>query len=323
MEDDLDAISRGEKQYVDYLHNFYFGNGKPGLKKQLDHKVDEIDARSISRIHIGTADDGDEVYVRVGRYSPFVEKGEKTASLPDELPPDEVKMQYALDLLAQAGKAEEPLGTDPVSGKPVYVKVGRFGPYVQCGSMEDEEKPKNASLLKGMTVDDVDLATALKLLSLPREVGEHPTLGGPIVASNGRFGPYIKCGTETRSLPAGVSPIDVSLEQSIELLNQPKARGRAGAATRAPLKVFEASPITGQPVQLLEGKYGPYVADGVTNASLPKGSNPEELTLSEALNLLAERAAAGPSKKAVKKKAAPKKATKKAPAKKKAAKKKG
>jgi DNA topoisomerase I len=322
MEDDLDAISRGEKQYVDYLHNFYFGNGKPGLKKQLDHKVDEIDARSISRIHIGTADDGDEVYVRVGRYSPFVEKGEKTASLPDELPPDEVKMAYALDLIAQAGKAEEPLGTDPLSGKPVYVKVGRFGPYVQCGSMEDEEKPKNASLLKGMTVDDVDLATALKLLSLPREVGEHPTLGGPIVASNGRFGPYIKCGTETRSLPAGVSPIDVSLEQSIELLNQPKARGRGAAAARTPIKVFEVSPITGQPVQLWEGKYGPYVADGVTNASLPKGSNPEELTLSEALNLLAERAAAGPSKKAVKKKAAPKKAAKKAPARKKAAKKK-
>ncbi len=322
MEDDLDAISRGEKQYVDYLHNFYFGNGKPGLKKQLDHKVDEIDARGISRIHIGTADDGEEVYVRVGRYSPFVEKGEKTASLPDELPPDEVKLQYALDLLAQAGKAEEPLGMDPVSGKPVYVKVGRFGPYVQCGSMEDEEKPKNASLLKGMTVDDIDLATALKLLSLPREVGEHPTLGGPIVAANGRFGPYLKCGTETRSLPAGISPIDVSLEQAIEILNQPKARGRAGAATRAPLKVFEASPITGQPVQLLEGRYGPYVADGVTNASLPKGSNPEELTLSEALNLLAERAAAGPSKKAVKKKAVPKKAAKKAPAKKKAAKKK-
>jgi DNA topoisomerase-1 len=322
MEDDLDAISRGEKQYVDYLHNFYFGNGKPGLKKQLDHKVDEIDARGISRIHIGTADDGEEVYVRVGRYSPFVEKGEKTASLPDELPPDEVKLDYALELLAQAGKAEEPLGTDPVSGKPVYVKVGRFGPYVQCGSMEDEEKPKNASLLKGMTVDDIDLATALKLLSLPREVGEHPSLGGPIVAANGRFGPYLKCGAETRSLPAGISPIDVSLEQAIEILNQPKARGRAGAATRAPLKVFEASPITGQPVQLLEGRYGPYVADGVTNASLPKGSNPDELTLSEALNLLAERAAAGPAKKAVKKKAAPKKATKKTPAKKKAAKKK-
>ena len=319
MEDDLDAISRGEREYVDYLKSFYFGNGKPGLKKQLENKVDEIDARSISRILVGKADDGEEVFVRVGRYSPFVEKGERTASLPDELPPDEVKMEYALELLAQADKAEEPLGMCPETNQPVYIKVGRFGPYVQRGAQDDEEKPKNASLLKGMQVEDIDLATALKLLSLPREVGMHPKLENKITAYNGRYGPYIKCGDETRSLPAEVSPLDVTLDQAIELLNQPKKRGRAAA--KPPLKVFEEkSPTTEGAVQIMDGRYGPYVTDGETNASLPKGTSPEELDFQEALNLLAARAAAGGSKK--KKKAAKKKATKKKTAKKKAAKKK-
>ncbi|MEM8864399.1 MAG: type I DNA topoisomerase, partial [Planctomycetota bacterium] len=324
MEDDLDAISRGEQGYVEYLKSFYFGNGKPGLKKQLENKVDEIDARSISRILVGKADDGEEVFVRVGRYSPFVEKGERTASLPDELPPDEVKLDYALELLAQADKAEEPLGMCPETNQPVYIKVGRFGPYVQRGAPDDEEKPKNASLLKGMTVDDIDLETALKLLSLPREVGHHPKLDNKITAYNGRFGPYIKCGDETRSLPADVSPLDVTLDAAIELLNQPKQRGRRAA--KPPLRVYEEkSPVTEGVVQIMDGRYGPYVTDGETNASLPKGTAPEELDFQEALNLLSARAAAGGSKKkkkSPKKKAAKKKSTKKkTTAKKKAAKK--
>lgn len=316
MEDDLDSISRGETVSVDYLKNFYFGNGKPGLKKQLENKVDEIDARSISRIKVGTADDGEEIFVRVGRYSPFIEKGEKTASLPEELPPDEVKMAYALDLLAQAAKAEEPLGMCPETNQPVYVKVGRFGPYIQRGSLEDEEKPKNASLLKGMQVEDIDLQTALKLLSLPRKLGVHPKLEAEITAYNGRFGPYVKAGDETRSLPADVSPLDVTLEQAIDLLNQPKQRGRGRAAPKPPLKVFEEkSPVTDTQIQLLDGRYGPYVTDGETNASLPKGMSPEELDFNEAVNLLAARAAAGGSKKkkkTTKKKAAKKKTAKKA-----------
>ena len=313
MEDDLDAISRGEREYVDYLKNFYFGNGKPGLKKQLENKVDEIDARTISRILVGKADDGEEVFVRVGRYSPFVEKGERTASLPDELPPDEVKLDYALELLAQADKADEPLGMCPETNQPVYLKVGRFGPYVQRGAPDDDEKPKNASLLKGMQVEDIDLETALKLLSLPREVGHHPKLDNKITAYNGRFGPYIKCGDETRSLPADVSPLDVSLEKAIELLNQPKQRGRGAA--KPPLRVYEEkSPATEGEVQIKDGRYGPYVTDGETNASLPKGTSPEELDFQEALNLLAARAAAGGSKK--KKKSAKKKSTKKKAAKK-------
>jgi DNA topoisomerase-1 len=325
MEDDLDAISRGEQEYVDYLTTFYFGNGAPGLKPQLEHKGEQIDARDISRIWIGTPEGSEPVYVRVGRYSPFVEQGDRTASLPEETPPDEVTLDVALRLLEQAQQGEEPLGFDPQTNKPVYLKVGRFGPYVQLGSPEDEEKPKNASLLKGMNPADVDLPTALKLLSLPRNLGNHPEQNEPVMAYNGRFGPYVKSGEETRSLPADISPLDVTLAQALHLLAQPKTHGRGrAAAKREPLKVFDASPVTGQKVQLLDGRYGPYVTDGETNASLPKGTAVQELTFQESLDLLAARAAAGPPKRrATKKKkaaaktlAAPKKsATKRRPAK--------
>jgi DNA topoisomerase-1 len=316
MEDDLDAISRGEREYVDYLSSFYFGNGAPGLKPQLENKGSEIDARDISRIWIGTPENGEPVYVRVGRYSPFVEQGDRTASLPEETPPDEVTLEVALRLLDQAQQGEEPLGTCPDTGKPVYLKVGRFGPYVQRGTTDDEEKPQNASLLKGMNPQEVDLATALKLLSLPRNLGDHPQHGKPVMAFNGRFGPYVKCGDETRSLPADLSPLDVSLDQAVHLLSQPKAAGRGrAAAKREPLKVFDPSPVTGKNVQLLDGRYGPYVTDGETNASLPKGTEIDQLTFNEALDLLAARAAVAPAKrktarkKAAKASSAPKKST--------------
>ena len=296
MEDDLDAISRGEREYVEYLNAFYFGNGTPGLKPQLENKSEEIDARSISRIEIGTPEGGEPVYVRVGRYSPFVEQGERTASLQEETPPDEVTLEAALKLLDQAAQGDEPLGMCPDTGKPVYLKTGRFGPYVQRGTMEDEEKPQNASLLKGMIPADIDLATALKLLTLPRNLGNNPPNNEPIMAFNGRFGPYVKSGEETRSLPADISPLDVTLEQAIHLLSQPKQHGRGrAAAKREPLKVFEASPVTNEKVQLLDGRYGPYVTDGETNASLPKGTPVEELTFQEALDLLAARAARRPT----------------------------
>jgi DNA topoisomerase I len=320
MEDDLDAISRGEQEYVDYLSAFYFGNGTKGLKPQLADKGEQIDAREISRIPIGTPEGGEPVFVRVGRYSPFVEQGERTASLPEETPPDEVTLEAALKLLEQAAQGDEPLGTDPESGKPVYLKVGRFGPYVQRGTPEDEEKPQNASLLKGMNPSDIDLATALKLLTLPRNLGNDPKTSQPVMAFNGRFGPYVKSVEETRSLPADISPLDVTLEQALHLLAQPKAQGRGrAAAKREPLKVFDESPVTNQKVQLLDGRYGPYVTDGETNASLPKGSAVEELTFQEALDLLAARAALGPSKK---KKPAKKKTAKAATPKKSATKRK-
>jgi DNA topoisomerase-1 len=202
-----------------------------------------------------------------------------------------------LQLLEQAQQAEEPLGVCPETHKPVYLKIGRFGPYVQRGSLDDEEKPKNASLLKGMQPADVTIEVALKLLSLPRELGVRPEAGTPVVAYNGRFGPYIKSGEDTRSLPAGLSPLDVTLEQALELLAQPKAARRGFGRVKEPLKAYEESPVTKQKVQLLDGRYGPYLTDGETNASLPKDVSVDELTHGQALAILAERAAMGPPKK--------------------------
>jgi DNA topoisomerase I len=297
MEDDLDAISRGESGHLDYLRGFYFGNGKPGLKKLLQNKVEEIDARDIGRIRIGQPAGGEPIFVRVGRYGPFLEQGDRRGSLQEDTPPDEMTVERALEILEQAAQSEEPLGHCPGTGKPVYLKVGRFGPYVQRGNPEDEEKPKNASLLKGMRPEDVTLDVALKLLELPRDLGPHPQSGLPIGAYNGRFGPYVKSGEETRSLPAGLSPIDVTLEQAVALLAQPKAARRGFGAPREPLKVFDESPVTSSKIQLFEGRYGLYLNDGVTNASLPKGMSPDELTREQALELLAARAALGPPKK--------------------------
>ena len=317
LEDHLDAISRGEAEQVRYLRDFYFGNGTPGLKKQLENKVEEIDARATSRFLMGSTEAGEPIFVRVGRYGPFLESGTQRAALPQELAPDELTEPFARQLLEQASREEQPLGICPSTNRPVYLKQGRFGPYVQLAADESEEsgdKPKNASLLKGMTLDDVTLEVALRLLSLPRIVGCHPDNGQDVVAHNGRFGPYVKCGEETRSLPAGVSPIEVTLEQSLALLAQPKTRGRGGAAPREPLKVLGDSPVTSQPIRLMEGRYGPYVTDGVTNASVPKGTGIEEITPQAALELLAARAQAQPSgrRAAAKKKAAAAKSTKKA-----------
>lgn len=293
MEDELDAISRGELGQEEYLRQFYFGNAHPGLKQQLQHKVDEINARDVNRIPLGKpaaeGERGQEIFVRVGRYGPFVEQGERRASLPDKMPPDELSVEKALELLDKSTQAEEPLGICPQTQKPVYLKLGRFGPYVQRGTAEDEEKPQNASLLKGMQPQDVTLDVALKLLSLPRTLGSHPQSNEPVVAHNGRFGPYVKCGEETRSLTDGLSPLDVTLEQALELLAQPKVR-RGAARRRGPLKTLEVSPVTGQPVQIMEGRFGPYVTDGETNASLPRGAVPDEITLPFALELLRNRA---------------------------------
>ncbi len=315
MEDYLDEISRDEKGFVEYLKQFYFGE-VTGLKPLLKSKIEEIDPRVSSRFTLGTPEQGEfreEVFVRVGRYGPFIEQGERKASIPEEIPPDEINLERALVMLEESAKGDEPLGHCPTTGKPVYIKSGRFGPYIQLGHPEDEDKPKNAGLLKGMAVEDVTLELALQLLSLPRALGEHPDMKEPIVAANGPYGPYVKCGKETRSLTAEMSPIDVTFEQAIELLSKPKTGGR-GRAKKEPLKTFDVSPVTGNPVQLLDGSYGPYVADGETNASLPRDAKVEELTFEAALDLLAIRAAAGGSKKKKKptKKAATKSAAKKA-----------
>jgi DNA topoisomerase-1 len=308
MEDQLDAVSRGELNSLNYLTEFYHGGEHLGLRKELDHKAEEIDPRVVCSVPIPVPDDipaGTEpIIVRVGKYGPFLQQGEKNGNIPDELPPDEMTYPKATELLNAAAKSEKPLGTDPETGKSVYFKAGRFGPYVQLGETDDEEK-KNASLLKGMSSDDVDLETALKLLSLPRKLGEKD--GTDVMASNGKFGPYIFCGKETRSLPADVSPLDVSLEKALELLSQPKYGGRRKAsAKKEPLRVFDVSPVTEKPIQVLSGFYGTYVTDGTTNATLPKGTIIEDLTFDEVLTMLADKAARGPVKKFVRKKAAKK-----------------
>ncbi|MEE2640994.1 MAG: type I DNA topoisomerase [Planctomycetota bacterium] len=332
MEDSMDAISRREEDYVGYLRHFYFGEEsqstqKLGLKKKLDEKIGEVDARTICTFPLGTPESGDhkeEIAVRVGRYGPYLEQGERKASLPPDLPPDELNLTMAIKMLDDAEVGDEPLGLDPETQKPIFVKSGRFGPYIQLGEVEEDEKgkkikPKNASLLKGMEPADVNLETAIKLLSLPRNLGEHPEMKEPVEAHNGRYGPYIKCGSETRSLPEDLSPIDVGMQQAIELLKQPKTRGRR-AAPKEPLKKFEVSPVTEKEVRILDGRFGEYITDGVTNVTVPKTMTIEEITFERALDMLAEKAAKGPRKK--KKKAAKKKTAKKKTAKKKAAKKK-
>ncbi|MCU0872050.1 MAG: type I DNA topoisomerase [Pirellulaceae bacterium] len=300
MEDFLDAISRHEVQHRDYLREFFHGNDRPGLRQLVQDKIKEVDARETSRFSLGRPAFGeytDEVFVRVGKFGPFLEQGDRRASIPQNTPPDELSLARALEMLTQGQREDEPLGQCPETGKPVYLKTGRFGPYVQLGAAADEDK-KNASLPKGMAVEDVDVETALRLLALPRTLGPHPDSGLPVVAHSGRYGPFVKCGEETRSLPDDLTPLEVSLEQALLLLAQPKAgRGRRASAPKEPLKTFEVSPVTGQNVKLLDGRYGPYVTDGQTNASLPKGMAVEGLTLDAALKLLAERAAKGPAPK--------------------------
>lgn len=328
MEDFLDAISRREAGRLAYLREFYFGDDDRGvaLKPKLNAKIDEIDPRETAMFSLGKPDSGDhreEVFVRVGKFGPFLEQGERRGSIPDGLPPDEMTLSKALELLENSARDDDPLGTHTDTGKPIYLKVGRFGPYVQLGENDDDEK-KNKSIPKMISVEDVTLELAEQLLSLPRNLGRYDELDADIEANDGRYGPYIRCGKETRSLPTGVSPLQVTREEAIELLKQPKTRGRR--APKEPLKTFEKpSPVTEQPVKLLEGRYGPYVNDGETNASLPKGTAPEDLTFETALDLLAERAAKAPKKKkkkATKKKTA-KATTKKKTTKKKTAKKKG
>ena len=298
MENQLDAISRGETEHLDYLKNFYFGQGDvpanhPGLKTLAESKVSEIDARDVSQILIGTPEGGEPVYVRVGRYGPFLQQGERQTGVPEELPPDELTLDKALELFNNAEQKEEPIGVCPETNLPIYIKVGRFGPYVQRGETGGDAKPQNASLLRGMQPSEVDLATALALLNLPRRLGVNAD-GEEIIASNGRFGPFIKCGKETRSLGTELSPLTIDLAAALELLAKPKFARTPTAKKSEPLKVFGDSPVTEKPVQLLVGRFGPYVTDGVTNASLPRDFPQEELDLAKALDLLAQRAARGP-----------------------------
>jgi len=326
MEDRLDAISRGEQARLAYLSEFYNGNGTVGLKPLLEEKVADIDPRQVCSIPLGDGEDGTPIVVRVGRYGPFLQHGEDTAPVPDQTCPDELTIESATALLEQSRKADEPIGNHPEGGTPIYLKTGRFGPYLQLGEPDPEDKkakPKRSSLLKGMTPEDVTLEVAVQLLSLPRVVGQDAD-GVEIQAFNGRYGPYIKRGDDTRSLGPDDDLLTLSLVRALELLAQER-RGRGFRTPAKPLKVFvadEVPELDGADLKVLDGRYGPYVTDGTVNASLPKDfEDVQELTIVQALELI-ERARERKGKKKARKKTAKKKATKKKATKKKATKKK-
>jgi DNA topoisomerase I len=338
VEEDLDAIARNEMERVHWLHAFYFGDdGLPGLKRLVEENLDEIDAAEINTFHVGHDPQGDEIVVKPGKYGPYVKRGDDTASVPDDLPPDELTAAKALELLS-APKGDEPIGEH--EGLPVYVKVGRYGPYVQWGDADapppGEPKPKMASLFKTMNVERVSMRDALDLLSLPRVVGVDPADGQEVVAANGRYGPYLQKGKETRSLGREEQLLTIGLDEAVAVLAQPKAFGRGRGPAKPPLRELGVDPVSGRAVVAKEGRFGTYVTDGETNASLTKGDRLDSMTVERAYELLEARRQAivekggAPAKKAAPKKAspakkaAPKKATaarKAAPAKAKATKK--
>ena len=292
MEDDLDAISRGEAESLKYLKKFYFGDGNAGLKNLVEAGGNDIDPRDVCGLPIGEDEKGNKVEVRIGRFGPFLSNGESRASVPDGVCPDEMTVEKAVQMLAQSAKGPESIGQDPVSGLSVYIKNGRFGPYLQLGEMQEGgDKPKMASLLPGMSFEGLSMETAMQLLSLPREVGINPDNGEKIMAANGRFGPYIKCGVDTRSVPAGeMTVLNITLDQAMALLREPKKRGRG--AQPASLKEIGKHPTSEKMITLKSGRYGPYVTDGEVNASLARGADPSAITLDEAVGLLTARAAA-------------------------------
>ena len=304
MEEVLDAISNGEREWLDFVRRFYRGDDQHvGLDRLIQKKQTEIDYPAID-IGVDPATE-QPIRVRIGRYGPFLQRGEggegNTASLPDDLPPADLTVAHAVQLLEAKALGPQNLGTDPATGLSVYVIVGRFGAYVQLGETEkgSKEKPRRASLIAGMSEKTITLADALKLLALPRELGAHPD-GKAVVAGQGRFGPYVKHGDEFRSLEETDDVFTIDLARALELLAAPKkSRGRK-TATRTVLKEVGPHPRGGAMINLLAGRYGPYVTDGTTNASLPKSMAPEQVTLEQAVELLAAREGAPKKGRAVK-----------------------
>lgn len=324
MEDVLDEVAAGRERRPAVLHGFYYGDteGDTGLKRLVDG-LGEIDARELSTFEIG-----DGIALRVGRYGPYLEGPDadgvlQRANVPDDLPPDELTLDKAKELLANPAGQDRELGTHPETGRVIVAKNGRFGPYVTEVLPEDapkKEKPRTGSLFQSMDLDTVTLEDAVKLLSLPRVVGADPESGDEITAQNGRYGPYLKKGTDSRSLETEDQIFSITLPEALAIYAQPKQRGRRAAA--APLKELGEDPESKKPVVVKDGRFGPYVTDGEVNATLRKGDEVDTITLARAAELLAEKRAKGPAKKTTRKKAPAKKTTaKKAPAKKAAAKK--
>jgi DNA topoisomerase I len=310
VETDLDAIAAGNQKKDEWLQEFYFGNeddALPGLKRLVEENLDSIDAAAINTFPIGHDADGNLVVVKPGRFGPYVKRGDDTAGVPDDLPPDELTIDVALSLLA-APKADEPIGE--IDGLPVFAKNGRYGPYVQLGTPDAPppglDKPKMASLFKTMSLDRLTVEDAEALLSLPRVLGSDPADGEPILASNGRYGPYVQKGREFRSLDSEERLLTVTLDEALALLAAPKVykRGGRNTAAQGPLRGFGEDPVSGRAVVAKDGRFGVYVTDGETNASIGRGDRIEEMTAERAFELLAVRREQVASKKGPAKKTA-------------------
>ncbi|GAA1742754.1 type I DNA topoisomerase [Microbacterium paludicola] len=344
LEDDLDAIARGEQKRVEWLRSFYFGSGEhPGLRGIVDN-LGEIDARALNATPLT-----DTATLRFGKYGPYIdvidpadpEGKSRIVNVPEDLAPDELTAEKVQELIDAPIAGDRVLGENPENGKLVVVKDGRFGPYVQeqdpvdpdavdeaTGEVAEEApkkrttkkaaapKPRTASLFKSMSPETIDLDTALQLLSLPRVVGTDPATGEEITAQNGRFGPYLKKGTDSRSLESESQIFDITLEKALELYAQPKYGARRASSA---LKEFEADPVSGKPIRIRDGRFGAYVTDGETNVTIPRGTTPDEITFERAVEMLAEKRAKGPAPKrgraAAKPAASKTTAAKKAPAK--------
>jgi DNA topoisomerase I len=308
MEEDLDEISRGEREWVEFLREFYYGNKKKQHRGLLPAVAEGAEKADYPVLDLGTdPDSGEMVRVRIGRFGPFVQLGDggpgRTASLPDDVAPADLSVDKAVELVRAKAEGPRVLGVDPATGQNIYVMNGRFGGYVQLGETPESgrktkvkgavEKPKRASLQAGMTETTITLEEALKLLSLPRVVGIHPDDGEPILTNFGRFGPYVKHNDEFRSLQSEDDVFNISFDAALALLRAPKqSRRRGQAAQKKTLKELKQE---GTALKVLAGRYGPYVTDGTTNASLPKGQNPESLTFEQAQDLLEARRNAAPS----------------------------
>lgn len=347
LEDDLDTIARGEQNRVEWLKSFYFGSDNHvGLRQVVDN-LGEIDARALNSTRIT-----DTATLRFGKYGPYLEVADpanpeakpRIVNVPEDLAPDELTAQKAQELIDAPVAGDRVLGENPDNGKIIVVKDGRFGPYVQENDPVSEDaavdettgevveapkpkrgakkeaapKPRTASLFRSMSVDEIDLETALRLLSLPRVVGVDPESGDEITAQNGRFGPYLKKGADSRSLESESQIFDVTLDQALEIYAQPKYG--AGRRASSALAEFEADPVSGKPIRIRDGRFGAYVTDGETNVTIPRGQTVEDITFEVAVQMLADKRAKGPAtKRGAKKAPAKKPAAKKAPAAKKPA----
>jgi DNA topoisomerase-1 len=293
LEDDLDRIAAGDEERVEWLRRFYYGDGggdDDGGLKALVSDLAAIDAREVSSIEIGNG-----IALRVGRYGPYLQRGEQRVNVPADVVPDELTVEKAEELLAQPSD-ERPLGVDPETGLELVARNGRYGPYVTEVLPDGAKgKPRTASLFKSMSLETIDLADALRLLSLPRVLGPDPSDGEDVVARNGRYGPFVQKGKESRSLETEEQLFTITLEEALERLSRPKPR-RGRGQPKPPLRELGPDPGSGKRIVIKEGRFGPYVTDGETNASLRQGDPVESVTLERAVELLADRRSRGPAK---------------------------